>query len=511
MFRILLVTLCLSGTFAAFSQDPSKEMLAPCGTPAGVSPWLRAYTTHSKTVFSERSEETLWVALQVHLLTRDNGTGRLAYDRVLDAICRLNTDYAPANIQFYLKNSLNVINRSEWYIHQTIPQGIDMMLTSNVEGALNSYFVSDPAGNCGYNLPYAGVAIGHGCSSPTDHTWAHEAGHALSLPHPFIGWEGKTYSFSLPTPELLTYDYTHFHDSLEVQVPAPLDTALVELLDGSNCSIAADLICDTKPDYLSYRWNCNAQNLSTIKLKDPNGAEFYADGSLFMSYADDACQSRFSSEEIAAMRANLMTEKASWVAPAVLESPVTSLPVAIEPVQNQLSPFIGTTLVWTSVPNATYYLVQASRISSFALREVDVITSDTSLVLGQFPLNIKYYWRVKAFNSWDICADFTEPSTFITAPVSATQGPDWEGWRCYPSLIAAGQRLQLEIPASWKEERAQVEIFDVAGRLVWKHYPTLQGPKMSLELPSESWISGLYYFVLTTNKGVKRQPLLLTR
>lgn len=511
MLRILLVLLCLSSTFNAFSQEPDKASLAPCGSPAGISPWLKTYAKERFSVATERSEDTLWVALQVHLVAKDNGLGRLAYDKLVDALCRLNMDYGPAKIQFYLKNPVHLINNTAWHMHSAIPTGITMMLSNNVEGALNTYFVADPAGNCGYNLPYGGVAMGHGCSSAGDHTWAHEIGHALSLPHPFIGWEGKTYNYNIPTPELLTYDYTYFHDTLDTQIPAPLDTALVELTDGSNCYDAADLFCDSKPDYLSYRWNCNSQNMSSLQLKDPNGVNFFVDGSLFMSYADDACQSRFSDEEIAAMRANLMTEKASWVAPVMLQQPVTELPVALEPIQGQPAPVTGAKLVWASVPNATYYLVQASRLANFAIREVDILTTDTSAVAGTLALNKTYFWRLKAFNAWHQCVSYTEPSTFLTVPLTAAYEPDWEGWRCYPSLMAAGQSLQMEIPEKWRGETAQLRIFDLAGRLLSEQVLTLNSPKMKVELPSENWQSGMYHLMLTTDRGTKQQPLFITR
>ena len=511
MLRFLFLITCISITHLGFSQDPLKENLAPCGTPAGISPWLRSYAANPGSQMAVRTEDTLWVALQVHLLAKNNASGRFPYDKVFDAFCRLNADYAPSNIQFYLYNPFNLINSTEWYAHATIPQGIDMMLTNNVAGALKTYFVSDPAGNCGYNIPYGGVALGHGCAAASDHTWAHEAGHALSLPHPFIGWEGKTYNYNTQTPSVLTYDYTYFHDSVEIQVPAPLDTALVELVDGSNCSIAADLICDSKADYLSYRWNCNSQNQSSVKQKDPNGIDFYSDGTLFMSYADDACQSRFTPEEIGAMRFNLMTEKSSWVAPAVPVLPVEGLAVAKEPLPDHPEPVTGVKLVWASVPNASHYLVQASRFSNFAVREVDVITSDTSILTGQLLLNKTYHWRVKAFNLWHACTDFNTPSTFLTVPLSAAHVPDSEGWRCYPSLLSAGQSLKMQIPERWLGKEAVLRILDVAGSIVWSTDMKLDHVDTTLKLPSDTWAGGLYHLVLSSPSGTKHQYIVFMK
>jgi len=500
MVRIITCVLFLLAATPIFAQEPLKEELAPCGT-LGVSDWLREY--RFRPPVSDRSEDTLWVALQPHLLAKDNGTGRLAAEIFLNSFCQLNEDFAATNIQFYIKNDWNLLNETDWHTHGNIPQGIDMMLTNNVPDALNSYFVGDPAGNCGYNLPYAGVAIAHGCSGDGDHTWSHEVGHALSLPHPFIGWEGKTYNFNVPTPTLLTYDYTYFHDTLEIQVPAPLDTALVELVDGSNCAEAADLLCDTKPDYLSYRWDCDAQSMSIKKQKDPNGLEFYSDGTLFMSYATDNCQNRFSPEEIAVMRATLLTEKANWLTPVRLEQAIDAQAVAFEPVQDEIVPVEGAFFSWHPVPNATHYLVQASRFTGFGFKQLDIVTTDTFLTAGLLSPNIKYYWRIRPFNNWDACAPFSELFTFKTGPLSAASEPDADGWRCYPSLLSDGTPLTLEIPDAWRGEDAECRVFDAAGRLVWQSNISLDATRIKLDLPSAQWPKGVYRFVVVSEKGKK--------
>jgi len=502
MLRTL--TLLLFLPCAVLAQAPGKSELAPCGT-LGVSDFLREYDP----TVSHRSADTVWVAIQPHLLASNSGTGRLAPERFLQSFCQLNADFAETGIRFFMKNDWNLINNSGWHSHSTIPQGIEMMLSNNVPDALNSYFMASAAGNCGYNLPYAGVAISHGCSGANDHTWAHEVGHALSLPHPFIGWEGKTYSFNVPTPTWLTYDYTYFHDTLETQVPAPLDTALVELLDGSNCAIAADRICDTKPDYLSYRWDCDAQSNSLVKQKDPNEAEFYSDGTLFMSYANDKCQNRFSPQEIDIMHATLQGKRAHWVTPEMLEQPITGHPEHIKPVQDQLVPPLGALLRWKSVPHATHYLVQASRWPSFVIKQVDLVTTDTFLTAGQLTQNAQYYWRIWAFNKWHACNAFGEVATFRTTAITSASEPDADGWRCYPSPMVAGTPLTLEIPTGWLGQDASCRVFDAAGRLQWQTSTHLFESRMQLPLPSANWPPGLYRLVLTSGQGLKSCSLVL--
>ena len=505
LITILFCTLSLKG----ISQEPSKQELYPCGAPTGVSDFLEKYQRNPWMFAQPESGDTLWVAVQIHLLAKDSGAGRIPWDRYLAAFCRLNQDFAESGIQFYMKEPWDLLNNTGWHTHSTIPQGIDMMLTNNVEGALNAYFVSDPAGNCGYNLPYGGVAIAHGCAGPDDHTWAHEIGHALNLPHPFIGWEGKTYNYNNPTPQVLTYDYTYFHDTLDTQVPAPLDTALVEFVSGANCAVAADRICDTKADYLSYRWNCNpATQMSSVKQKDPNGVDFYSDGTLFMSYADDACQNRFSAEQISIMRATLATEKADWVIPAMLQQPVTELPTQIEPVLGQNQPVTGARLVWKSVPNATHYVVQASRIPSFGYKELDIVTTDTFAVCGSLTANKTYYWRVKPFNYWHACQPFTASETFFTNPSSEASEPDADGWRCYPSVISDESVLTLKTPSFWTGTEIQVSIFDMAGKQLFSAEIPCQ-EEIRLEIPGlKSWPGGTCQLIAVSGKGVKRQTIV---
>lgn len=507
IFLLLFISRSVS-----YAQEPAKSDLFPCGAPPGITPFLKAYREHPDQFPQYRNDDMLYVGLKAHLLAKDNGTGRIFWDRFLTAFCRLNQDFAPAKIQFYLKDGIDLIDNTGWYAHSAIPQGIDMMLTNNADDALNTYFVSDPAGNCGYNLPYGGVAIAHSCAGPTDNTWAHEVGHALSLPHPFLGWEGKTYSYNIPTPELLTYDYTYFHDTLDTHVPAPLDTTFVELVDGSNCAVAADRICDSKPDYLSYRWNCDAQTgMSPGLLKDPAGNNFYADGSLYMSYSNDECQNRFTEDEIAIMRATLLNEKQIWLASSELEFPVTALPVQMEPVMDQEAPVSGARLKWTAVPNATHYLVQVSRIPTFAVRDLDIVTTDTTAVCGTLLLNKTYYWRVRPFNMWNACQPFTANASFLTAPLTATYFPDADGWRCYPSLIRPGQSIALEFPEKWLGEDIQVRIFDVAGRLLLNQYTTSHSRHWSMEIPSQNWPAGLLRMVVSSRVGTKVNTLSLIR
>ncbi|TNE59042.1 MAG: hypothetical protein EP344_09420 [Bacteroidetes bacterium] len=503
----LLIFIALAWSVRGQEVDPDKSSLRPCGTAPVFDEWFKRYMA-SPEDFPEGSADTLFVGVQIHLVANNNGAGRLSTEKLLDAFCQLNTDFSDSEIQFIFKNDWNLLNNNDWFQHDSIVQGIQMMFTNNVPDVLNAYFVSDPAGNCGYNLPYAGVTMAHGCTGPNDHTWTHEVGHALSIQHPFLGWEGKIYNLASPTPDTLTYDYTHFHSTPDTIVPAPLDTALVEYLDGSNCGIAADKICDSRPDYLSYRWNCDGQGMSIELQKDPAGTTFYSDGSLYMSYANDNCQNRFTPEQTQIMRIKLQTDKAAWLSPTSPGGAITGSPSLLSPVNGASALASGATLTWTSVPGATHYVVQASRLSSFAIREFEMMVTDTTAVLSGLIPNLNYYWRVRPFNYGYTCTSFSANGKFVAVTVGVHAASE-AGWKIYPSRLAPGQVLTMEVPETWLNTTADIRLFDAAGRMLWQEQRTFQAPEEQLALPTGNWSNGVYHLICTSPSGIVRQPLML--
>ncbi len=480
--------------------------LFPCGTGPVLDPGTAAFLRANPYARPNLSD-TLWVGLQIHLLGRDEGTGHLSAIRLLEAFNRLNLDFAASAVQFYFKYDWNYIDSTAWFAHDTIAVGRDMMFAMDVPDATNCYFVSSAAGNCGYNLPYASVAMAFSCTGPNDHTWTHEMGHQYGVPHPFRGWEGTFYSPAQPTPLYLLYDYTHFHSTPD-SVNAPLDTALVEYVDGRNCTESADLICDTRPDYLAYRWNCNPQGNSTVKQVDPDGQEFFSDGTLYMSYAADNCQNRFSDQQVAVMRNNLQVIKPMVLAPSRPAFPVAGAPVLLAPVGGATAPNQQTVFQWAAAPGATGYVLQVSRFPNFFILEINDWTRDTSWISDKnLTANQTYYWRVKPFNMVDGGAPFTASGTFKAGQVLTAVETNAGGWRLYPTLLEAGQSLWLEHDGQGPDEPVLLTVFDPLGRLLWQEKrPVL--PLMRIDLPATDHQRGLFRLLLQNSHSARTMTFL---
>jgi hypothetical protein len=230
---------------------------------------LISYSNHREEFSANAtSRETYYIPLKIHIVGTSNATKYYRLDFLWDLLCELNKKYAETGFYFYLFEDVQFIANDAYFNHD-FTSGSEMMLGNNVAGAVNVYIVEDPAGYCGYYTYYEdAITIAKSCSNPMSTTLAHELGHYFSLPHPFTNVTG-----------------------------------IEEYVDGSNCETGGDLFCDTRADFLNYRWPCPY----TGNDVDDHGDIYDPDETLFMSYSYDNCQNKFSQEQMNAMVYDVLT------------------------------------------------------------------------------------------------------------------------------------------------------------------------------------------------------------
>lgn len=508
-----LLTLSLIGfSVMLFAQEPIPTTFHPCGTAPVKSEWLKRYQANPS-AFDQytRNQTTLYPAMTIQIVGNNDGENYIDYMKLMDGFCGLNNDMAQSDIHFFIHGDILFVDSSDWYNHATVIEGADMMFANNVENTLNCYVVGNPAGNAGYNLPYAGIALGKGAAgSLLSHTWSHEVGHNLSIQHPFLGWEGDVYSYGNPTPTTVTYDYTYFKDSLITDTTI-IDTAFVELVDGSNCTFAADGFCDTPPDYLSIGSDCNAQGLSTVLQKDPNGVDFRSDATNIMTYANDACGANFTPEQIAAMRAYLQTVRSPYlnVNPNPIIDTINATANMLSPISSATEQFDFVELEWESVPNATHYIVQVSRFPSFSFIAYNAIVNDTTLLITSLQNQKNYYWRIKAFNQGYTCASISPSETFQTQDLVRTENiQSVERFGIYPTIVESGQNLTIEITTR-KSLEAQVRIFNIAGQQILAQPFDLNVGENKEIITLPNLTDGTYIVQIQTEEGMINEKIVV--
>ncbi|MFN5025783.1 MAG: zinc-dependent metalloprotease [Bacteroidota bacterium] len=391
--------------------------------------WLRSFQLkldNNTAVFQKNG--LVYVPVQIHVVRKSDGTSGLRPELVQEALCKANSDFAPAGMYFYMANPVNFINDDLLWRGES--GGIFTTADEEkVPNVVNIYFHGFSDTWCGVYFPFPDIVlVQNSCANYGSSTLTHELGHFFSLPHTFSGWEGGT------TP--------------------PLNER--ERIDKSNCRSAGDGFCDTGPDYVSRRWSCPL----TEELTDPLGIPFRPTPDFFMNYALDACHKVFSNEQILAMKADL-TMRAMATAP--VDTTATQAPQLLSPINGDslINPAL-VTLVWSKVPGAVGYHVQVSRFQYWQEPHVNQICNDTTLdvtLLGEWPFD----WRVKAIMPGKTCGAFDTFATFKTktVPLSSREIVDVAAtWKIFPNPVKQGEWLNVEA-----EGAVRLDVYDLAGKL----------------------------------------------
>lgn len=456
MKRLFLFLLLHAATVACLQAQEGFW----CGTSTEPSKWTETYL--SNRYIYQKSNEVLYVPLTIQLVGTDDGQNYAPIKSVLTALCKLNQEYLPHQIQFFISGNFRFINNSNYYQHTSTNTGRQMHLQYRVANTINMYVVGDLGDLLGYATSTVGSGIGGDglvmvkkdlTSAST--TLSHEMGHVLGLYHTFYGWEGYEHNYTENAPTIVN------------------SNRAVERVDATNCETAGDGLCDTSPDYLKDRWGCNENGLSTIVQKDPIGTTFRSDATNIMSYADDNCVTRFTEAQVQVMRTNLTTSKRNFIAPQLSIPNIDSLVVNLEsPQKADTVAFNDVILKWTAVPGATNYLVEVSRISNFAGTLTETYTATTNtLFLSDLGNNRTYYWRVRAYNGASFCSNTSNSSSFRTATTAATPTTGVKDlstratFRVFPNPISDQQTLQIESNIQ-ENTQLNIRLFDLSGKLL---------------------------------------------
>lgn len=483
----LLISGLMLLSMPAFSQHTTPD---GCGT-TGASEWFKWYVQHRDEFSQDRGgSDTTWlyVPVTVQITGTDEGTGYFNTELAIRDLDNMNRQYEPAYIRFYLMpgDPFRFLNSSYWNDHGW-DGGANLIQTNKLPNRLNAFVVKNPAGNCGYSWMDA-IVLGKNCSGVKNTTWAHEAGHHFSLPHPFLGWESETWDYNEPAPQFVGGNE-------------------VEKTDGSNCHEAGDYFCDTRPDYLNYRWSCNQDHESTTLEHDPDGVPFRSDASLYMGYALDECASRFTPEQIAAMRANLMTEHSSYLQ---ITQPLQEIPddqpvELISPVDTQYVQYNNATFTWNPVPNASLYTIEVglheTMLPSFVWQTV--YNTTTLTITKNIPNNKLLYWRVRPYSEWDLSKQLApqQVGVFRTKNFAATN--DLESVvvaELTPNPVPQGTPAMLHLTSDDNME-ARLQITDATGRRIYFENVQLGIGDNLIEVPTANLNAGLYFLSLQNQLG----------
>ena len=462
--------------FAANAQNNSLS-ISGCGTVTTPEEMQRVAENLNRSPKLKTTTGLDSIPLSIHIVGDNNGAGYYRRDYLFTVLCQLNTHYAPIGFYFYIKGPITYINNSNYYVHD-FWNGQAMMNQYNIGGTVNVYFVSDPAGNCGYFAPSAdGLAIAKSCANPNSTTLVHELGHYFGLPHTFSGWEnGATPS----NPEKVTRGA------------------------GANCSTTGDLFCDTDADYLGNRWNCPY----TGNKLDVTGTAYHPDSSLYMCYSDDACMTRFSAQQKNQM-INVLHNNRSYL--------LTGNPTGLSTLSPTSLVYPGGTLFsnkkiirWNKVQGADFYYVKIG-IQIGSLIKQDTVTADTVMAVT-FPMVDGGLYRVTVYpmSSINVCMSQFTKEDFMYSNATTTSVDDVNGYAGTVSVFPnpADNAATVKITAA-SAGTYNVVLTSINGQKAYEQNLTVRSADEQLSIPTASLPSGMYMVKVTGNSGNWTEKLMI--
>jgi len=515
MKKLILGFSLLFGSTHSFAQDAN----APCGTgPAPEASLEYISMLHENGIFdrfdTENVQNTIFIPIKVHILGTTAGLGYYSLANLMTNICEMNQKFNALGIQFFLRGDINYINNTNIYNLPSFAASSAANTQYNVNRAVNVYFANLSAvGACGFaNYPNTGapnepfrqgaIWLAPSCSGPGNTTFAHEMGHFLSLPHPF--------------------DQTSDAPAASISERVTRNPNEVVPRFSANCATAGDRFCDTPADFRPDRWNCPGPN-STVT--DFNGDLFQPDGSLYMSYANDGCQNKFSPQQITSMKSTLTVTQSQTgqningprmyllIPPMLAYDTIIGNTSVLEPTNNSTGhPANWVYFKWRSVPGANMYLLRIRR-NFTTVEELLVNAADTAFLYTKNTLTpgIQYRISVMPLNHKVTCRPYSSESNFTVttgygvnvAEVSAND------FKVYPSLLQSYAPIKIQT-ATESNDNLSYQLQDLQGRMV------MQGSVEGLgggayEIPMQATANGTYFLQLQQGQKTHYQKIVITR
>jgi hypothetical protein len=216
------------------------------------------------------------VYLAFHVVRNDAGAGGIAQAQLDQGVLELQEYFAPHGICFTVVHQ-DTLDNSDYNLLSSQEEADELRGINNRPDAIDVYFVNDYLDYCGQSSftwnPAQGIIMLGSCMGlPPATTFPHEVGHYFDLLH------------------------TH-------------ETALGdECPDGSNCTVAGDLLCDTPADpelnEASVPSWCTYQGTRQINCNGANRG-YDPDTHNMMSYTRDVCRTGFTPQQVSRMIATL--------------------------------------------------------------------------------------------------------------------------------------------------------------------------------------------------------------
>jgi MAM domain, meprin/A5/mu/Secretion system C-terminal sorting domain/Pregnancy-associated plasma protein-A len=369
IFKLLLCCLLAAG-LQPVAQAQENCILLP--TPEQID-YLNRTKEARQNFVEERTSAIRWIPVQFHnCVTSLGGIDPVNYTGHLDrCMSDLNRVFLPYNIQFYECGALNTFINGTLYGFDATEE--PQLAAYDVPNVINIYFFGNVtqggSSYCGYSyLPPSAdrVIFNKSCiGTGTTEIFLHEMGHYFSLYHT----HGKSNTVRTD-----------------------------ELVNGSNCAVAGDDVCDTPADPNLFRSAGMMSGCTYIgTMNDANGQPYRPDPSNYMSYGPINCRTGFSPQQMSRMAYSANFDRAYLTGcphPNNCSTPISALPVGFD-FENGLE---GWSNAWIE-PQFSVPMLVGSGATPTPNTGPDAAFSGNNYVYAEASTNVNAYERYAVLRS----------------------------------------------------------------------------------------------------------------
>lgn len=459
-----------------------------------------------------RDDEIIYIPISYNVFGKEDQTATARVSDILGLHCKLNEEYAPHEIQFYMNDGINFLYNDDVYPN---PGNFPGYLNANRATDAINVWIGQSA-----DLDNDGLGITLGYYDPNNNrdwivmrkseatynaeTLAHEVGHFLSLNHPFLGWDCTFYE-----------DWQSENPDQEcAPTTAPCFNIPVERQNGTNCNNSADFLCDTPPDYnLGFQASGCAYNGNAC---DPLGTQVEPMVTNIMSYFDGCADPEFTDDQIQMVLINYNSSARNYLriddGPNTTD-PVGGAPQITYPADGEQLDNYNVSIGWEAVDNAEFYLVETALNSGFSLFLEETVVSGLGVTLDYLQEGVTYYMRVTAFNELTGCVEWSDLRTFTTGDnlSSVDQIDAATSFVVVPNPAKSNTSLSLNVTAK-EDFTADLQLVSVNGQLVYSQSVlNFTEGENTLRLDNPVLSAGIYFAVLRSENGVLNQKIVITK
>jgi len=256
--------------FALFITVPSTSINAQCIVHQTADPNfdMAAFRAFQQEKSQKRNNEIIQLGITIHIVETVVGFANIELRTLYQELDAINRFFRPAGFEFFFYGAPRFLQGRDIYTYGQAEREIHN--SNRVPNTLNIYYLdeigdqqlSQFAGGIS-TFPWDGdlstrfIVMQKASSNGNGGILAHEIGHFFGLWHTHTPFNGR------------------------------------ELVNGSNCATAGDLVCDTPADPNLGATGTNGCNYQA-NFVDSNGDAYNPDPSNIMSYAPNFCLTRFS-------------------------------------------------------------------------------------------------------------------------------------------------------------------------------------------------------------------------